>query len=161
MNSSKYNSICPLPETLISVMIDGEGTDEERDLIAKHVTRCASCESRLEPYYETRAWIARARRPPSVFLNRDFTANTMELIRGDTLPQIWDDVLKLSKKAVTVFGFIVAILITIMMFPENQTGPAIGTESLISSDGTTNAGEIFEANELTHDDVVALILSGE
>jgi hypothetical protein len=142
-------------------MIDGEGTDEERDLIAEHVTRCASCESRLEPYHEFRAWIATARRPGSVFLNRDFTTRTMEIVRGDNISHIWEDVLKLSKKAVTIFGFIVAILITIMMFPENQSGPAMGNETLINSDGITNAGGIFESDELTHDDVVALILSGE
>jgi hypothetical protein len=160
MNHSRIFTECPSSETLTSVLLDGEGGDAERTSLEEHVKDCVMCSKQLEYYRESRMWIASIKQPAPTFLSRNFTAKTMEIIQRDALPEIWDDVLGISKIAVATFGSVAIILLAIVLFPEDRSDTAVNTDRLLLSNGITDTGEMLEVEELTQDDVVALALSG-
>ncbi len=151
-------SLCTYAELVSAVALDNEGTEAERHAVAEHMKSCAACTRLYSEMSGTRTLIGSMRQYDAELLHPGFTPRVMDrILIGDESP-VWSEVLRLSKRTVTVLGAIVLVLLTIMLFPANDPPIGFGSVELDAANGGET--DVLEKEILTRDDVVALALSG-
>lgn len=147
---------CPPGEDLISLLIDNEGNQDEIQAMRKHIKTCSTCSLVLQDFKTTGDIVKRYKSEP-VHLSPAFTAQVMDEVRGYGAVSLLEDIIGLSRKVVVSISMLVLILLAIMFFPEDGAIDMILVDELVITNGVES--EVLEKEEITHDDVVSLLLT--
>ncbi len=147
---------CPPGEDLISTIIDDEGGPDEIRSMQDHIKTCSKCSSLLQEF-KTTGEVIKKFKPEAVHLSPAFTAQVMDEVSGYGEMGLLEDIIGLSRKVVATVTTLVLILMAIMFFPEDGAIDILIVDELVITNGVES--EVLEKEEITHDDVVSLLLT--
>lgn len=147
---------CPSAEDLTSILIDNEGGTGTVRSMQEHVQSCAKCSSLLHEYRNT-GELVQKHRDERIGVSPAFTNNVMDAIYTPGYEHLLEDIIGLSRKAVTACLLFVVVLLTFTMLTGNNTIDIIIVDEFRIINGAES--EVLGKEEITYDDVVSLALT--